>query len=109
MRQLLTAILFTPLLIPADYKVGVARQIITPDKPTWMIGYAGRNRPSEGVIQELWAKALDIEDSKGARTLIITTDLASISQPLAASVAERIGKESGIPRERLLINVSHNH
>ena len=102
MRGVLLTILLARLLPGADYKAGAARQAITPDKPTWMIGYANRNRPSDGVIQDLWAKALALEDSRGVRTVIITMDLASISKPIADSVAERIGKESGIPRERLM-------
>ena len=109
MTKFFPMILFAPLLLAADYKVGVARQVITPDKPTYMIGYATRKHPSDGVIQDLWAKALAIEDNKGARTVIVTMDLANFSKPFTDDVAERIRKRFAIPRERLMLNVSHNH
>ena len=109
MTKSFVTILFAPLLMAADYKAGVSRQIITPDKPTYMIGYANRQHPSDGMVQDLWAKALAIEDARGARTVIVTMDLACISKPFADGVAERIGKQFGIPRERLMLNVSHNH
>ena len=88
MTKSFLTILFAPLLMAADYKAGVARQIITPDKPTYMIGYATRKHPSDGVIQDLWAKALAIEDSKGARTVIVTMDLACFSKPFTRSVVD---------------------
>ena len=38
---------------------------ITPPTPFWMSGYAARTHPSEGVEQELWAKALALRDARG--------------------------------------------
>ena len=42
----------------AAWKAGVATVVITPDEPMWMAGYAARNKPSEGKVHELYAKAL---------------------------------------------------
>ena len=41
----------------ADWKAGVAKQLITPTQPTWMSGYASRNHASEGTLA-----CLDTED-----------------------------------------------
>ena len=67
------------------------------------------NHPSDGVIQDLWAKALAIEAARGAKTVLVTMDLACISKAFADGVAERIAKQWSIPRERVMLNVSHNH
>ena len=40
------------------WKAGLAKVVITPEKPIWMSGYASRNKPSEGKIHDLYAKAL---------------------------------------------------
>ena len=50
-------------LLAADFQAGVARVKITPPSPFWMSGYAARTHPSEGVEQELWAKALALRDA----------------------------------------------
>ena len=43
-----------------DYMAGASRVDITPDGPIWLSGYENRNKPSEGVEQRLFAKALVI-------------------------------------------------
>ena len=40
------------------WKAGVATVVITPERSMWMAGYAARNKPSEGKIHDLHAKAL---------------------------------------------------
>ena len=58
----------------ADYKAGVSRVIITPEKSMYLSGYANRTHASDGKIHDLWAKALAIEDRKGGRVVILSTD-----------------------------------
>jgi neutral ceramidase len=100
---------FCSSLSAADYKAGVGRVIITPDKPIYMSGYASRNHPSEGVIHDLWAKALAIEDGKGERVVIVTTDLIGLPRSIADIVAARIQKQYGIDRAQLVLSSSHTH
>ena len=40
------------------WKVGVATTVITPDGPIRMAGYAARNKPSEGKLQDLLTRCL---------------------------------------------------
>ena len=94
---------------PAGMRAGVARIDITPDGPIWMTGYASRTHPSTGVLQHLWAKALAIEDAKGGRVVIVTTDLIGLPRSITDAVAAQIQKEHGLSRERLLFNSSHTH
>ena len=91
------------------WKAGVAKITITPTRPLWMAGYAARTKPSEGVLQELYAKALALEDARGKRAVLVTTDLLGFPSSLAHRVAERIEKRYKLPRERVIFNSSHTH
>ena len=91
------------------WKAGLAKVVITPEKPIWMSGYASRTKPSEGKIHDLYAKALALEDPTGRRMVLVTTDLVGLSRSLADEVALGVKKNSGLPRERLLLTSSHTH
>ena len=92
-----------------SWRAGVARVKITPEGPYWMGGYASRNRPSEGTLQDLHAKAIAIDDAKGSRVVLVTMDLLVISRDLAQAVGDRVAQEHKLPRSRLLLNCSHTH
>jgi neutral ceramidase len=96
---------------PADgtFKAGVAVRIITPAEPLWMSGYGGRTKPGEGKVHDLYVKALALEDAKGGRLVLLTSDLVGFSHAFAEAVAEAVRKQSGLPRERLCLTVSHTH
>ncbi len=90
-------------------KAGLARIVITPDKPVWMAGYAARTKPSEGKLQELEAKALALEDASGNRFVLVTTDLLGIPGALSSEIAEHANKSHGLRRDQILFNSSHTH
>ncbi len=92
-----------------SWKAGVAAHVITPKTPMWMAGYAARNKPSEGKIHDLYAKALALEDSQGSQLLIVTLDLVSIPRPLHDSLVTQIQKQWGISPERVVLGASHTH
>ena len=97
-----------PLPTPT-WKAGAASAKITPEKMMWMAGYAGRNKPADGVTMDLFAKALAIEDGQGQRVVLVTLDLIGVPRMLRQNVAARAEKEYGIKPERLLLNASHTH
>ena len=109
MRKLLFLAGMCGVLSAADFQAGVARVAITPETPIWMSGYASRTKPSEGKLTELWAKALAIQDGKGNRVVIVTTDLIGLPRALSEEVAARVQKQHGLDRARLLLNSSHTH
>ncbi|HEY7155294.1 MAG TPA: neutral/alkaline non-lysosomal ceramidase N-terminal domain-containing protein, partial [Gemmataceae bacterium] len=92
-----------------DWKAGVAVQVITPDQSMWMAGYGARNKPSEGKLTELYVKALALEDPHGGRFVLLTSDLVGIPRSLSEPVAAEVRKRKGLPRERLMLTVSHTH
>jgi hypothetical protein len=93
----------------AEFKAGVARAVITPPAPIWMSGYAARKHPSEGVIHDLWAKALALEDAAGGRVVIVTTDLIGLPREVSDEVAAGVAKKFALQRAQLLLNSSHTH
>jgi hypothetical protein len=92
-----------------DYKAGVARVVITPEPGLWMAGYAGRNKPAEGKVHDLFAKALALEDAKGQRLVLVTTDLLGLPRSMSVPVAEEVEKKTGLPRANLMLTSSHTH
>lgn len=92
-----------------EWKAGVATVVITPSQPMWMAGYASRTKPSDGVLTDLHAKALAIEDSTGSRAVIVTTDLISIPRVLREQVVAAVGQQFKLNGNGLLLNCSHTH
>lgn len=98
-----------PAAAKPEWMAGVAAAPITPEQSMWMAGYAARDKPSEGKVQDLFAKALFIQDSKGGRMVIITMDLIGVTKAFRSELQSRVGQSFGIKPSQLLINVSHTH
>jgi hypothetical protein len=96
---------------PTPWKVGLAAERITPEEPLWMIGYAtrARFRPSNGVLNDLYAKALAIESDDGQRAVLIAVDLCVFREPLAKAVTERICERTKLTPDQVLVSLSHTH
>lgn len=107
---LLMTIFTAPLVADeGHWKAGIAKVVITPKESMWMAGYASRKKPSEGHVQELFAKALAIEDSAGTRLVIVTTDLIGIPRDLRDWLADEVKSKYQLPPSGLLLNASHTH
>ncbi|HJN08609.1 MAG: neutral/alkaline non-lysosomal ceramidase N-terminal domain-containing protein [Pirellulaceae bacterium] len=106
---LLVAVASSGMAAEPSWRAGVARTKITPKGAYWMGGYASRKRPSEGTLQDLYAKAIAIEDDDGSRVVIVTTDLLVITRDLGEAVKRRVAEQHKLPHSRLLLNCSHTH
>jgi hypothetical protein len=107
---LILAFLLSPLCgAEKTWKAGVAVQVVTPAESMWLSGYAARTKPSAGKEQDLYVKALALEDSAGARLVLVTSDLIGIPRGLAEAVAAEVKKRTGLTRERLMLTCSHTH
>jgi len=91
------------------WKAGLAKIAITPTKSLWMAGFSARTKPSEGVIHELHAKALALEDELGRWAVLVTADLIGLPAVVASRIAEQVKNRYGIARDRLMLNCSHTH
>lgn len=105
----LLAVLLSGLPASAVWQAGVARVDITPTEPIWLAGYGARTRPSEGVRQHIFVKALALQDDQGNRTILVSSDLLGFPREVSDPIAARVEKQFGLPRERLLFNSSHTH
>ncbi len=94
---------------PGAWKAGAARVKITPGHLMWMSGYASRTKPAEGTLHDLWAKALAVEGPDGRRAVLVTMDLVGIPRALSQEVCAELKQKYSLPREAVLLSVSHTH
>jgi neutral ceramidase len=92
----------------ADWQAGVAKVDITPTQSVPLAGYSG-TRMSQRVDHPIWVKAIVLRDVSGASSVIVTSDLVGLSTRMVDRIAARALAKYGIPRERLILNYSHNH
>jgi hypothetical protein len=95
--------------VEGGWKAGVSKVVITPQEPIWLAGYAARTKPSEGVLHDIHAKALALEDDGGTLSVLVTTDLLGFTRAMSAEVAARAEKRFGLPRARLALTSTHTH
>jgi hypothetical protein len=91
------------------WRVGVAAAKITPERRLHMAGYAGRKEPAEGKEQDLFGKAIAIEDREGNRVVFVTLDLIGVIEKLRTEVATQVQQKYKMPPHTLLMNASHTH
>ena len=91
------------------WKAGIASVVITPDQPMWMAGYGDRDRPSEGKIMDIWAKALALQDADGRQAVLITADLVGVPKRLSDRVRDQLKAKYNLSRSQIAINTSHTH
>lgn len=91
------------------WRAGVATAEITPETPMWLAGYAGRDRAAEGTLHPLWVKALALEDGRGHRAVLITSDLLGFPKRMSDRICQRLQANLGLERAQILLNSSHTH
>lgn len=86
-----------------EMKAGVAKAVITPDKPLVIT-----NGPvATGKLTDIHARALVLNDGEG-RLVIITYDLNCLDRA-TAPLRKRVRDELGIDPARLILLATHNH
>jgi len=90
------------------WKAGVARAVITPDTPVWLAGY-GLKRVPDGKLHDLWMKALALEDPRGERVVLITSDFQGVPKEVSDRVFTDLQKKYGLERRQIMFTFSHNH
>lgn len=90
-----------------EWRVGLARATVTPEEPIAMSGYGPR--VSEGVLDDLKAKALVLEDCQRDRALLVTADLLFFRAPFAEVLCGEIMAKTGLARHEIQLTASHTH
>ena len=91
------------------WKAGIAKAVITPEQPLWMAGYSGRKSPATTALHDLWIKVLVLEDSRGQRGVLLTSDLAGLSRTLYQNVLKKIHQRYGLDSSQVVLCTSHTH
>ncbi len=94
---------------PSGWKAGISRAVITPVEPIWLAGYASRTHPSDGVLADLWVKVLAIEDAKGKKAVLITSDLLGFPKKMSDRIRNQIAVRYGLTRSQIILSYSHTH
>lgn len=87
-------------------RAGAARVVITPPVGVELAGYGFG--PSVGILDDLEAQALVLEDGQTSAA-IVTVDLLTVGPEFVANVRKRAQAELGIPGENISICASHSH
>lgn len=89
-------------------KAGICETNISPPVGVWLAGYAGRSGGCIGVHDELYARALVLDDGLSL-ACIVSLDLIALDFDLVERIWDGINRKVGIPYERILLNCSHTH
>jgi hypothetical protein len=92
-----------------EYRVGTGRREITPVGSIYLSGYAARMKPSEGVEQPIYARALVLEDSKGQKGVFVSIELVGVTRDFTESIAARLKAKWGVERSGFLLVATHTH
>ncbi len=88
-------------------RVGLATVDITPEESVWMAGFAARTEPSDGVFEPIQASCV-VFDNGITRVAIVAIDVCKIGQRQMGLIREA-AQAVGVPRQHVMINVSHTH
>lgn len=89
-------------------KAGVAAVNITPPVGVPLTGFAGRKSGCVGVHDELYAKALVLDDGS-TKVALVTTDLLGLDFDLVERIREDVQAHTGIPGSHLMLTSTHTH
>ncbi len=104
---LLTGECFMTHAQPNSLRVGVAAVSITPPNGTPLAGYY-RKRLSEGVLDDIHAKAMVFENN-GVRAAVVICDILTFPRKTVVIARELIEKQTGIPGANVLLAATHSH
>jgi len=97
-----------PLFAESGIRAGAAKRSIVPSFPTHMGGFFDRSQLFEGVHDELYVRAVVIEND--ATTIVILgSDLMALDAELTNMVRLDITAATQIPPSHVLLSAAHNH
>lgn len=101
--------MYVGALYGGEWKAASSKVVITPSQSMWLVGYASRDKPSDGKLQDLWAKVLVLEDSVGSKAVLITADIIGFPREFAFRIRKALYKNHGLTDAQVIFNSSHTH
>jgi hypothetical protein len=74
-----------------------------------LTGYASRTKVAQGVHDELYVRALALDDGQGGRAVLVTADILGFTPLLGQAIHDEARTRYGLPEEALLLAASHTH
>ena len=91
-------------------RAGFAKISITPPLDTELAGYGVYlERRATEVHDDLFARALALEDDTGERVLLLSLDLVGLSWDLTGAIAAQAAQAFDVDAERVLVSCTHTH
>ena len=87
---------------------GVSKVCITPPVGTWQGGYGARSRPSEGIHDDLYARAIVLSGA-GPPVAIVSVDVSNLPHDVSDRARRRAAEQTGIPAANIALCCSHTH
>ena len=94
---------------PDHYHVGVAVVDITPEYPIRLNGFGNRREESEGVSQQIYARALAVSQRDQPPLVLVTLDSLGVRTSMVEEVRRRLKASDGLPGQNLALTFSHSH
>lgn len=92
----------------AELLVGASQVVITPPIGTWLEGYGARTSGSTGVHDDLYARALVLDDHE-VQAAVISCDLIGVDRHQTAAVRDLVASETDIPAGNIMLAATHTH
>jgi neutral ceramidase len=93
---------------PDVLRAGIAKIDITPEYPVRLYGYSSRKTPSEGVHDQLFARAVVFENS-GEKVVLVSSDLGSYSDTVFHVFQKSILEKFSLKESELFLSAIHSH
>jgi neutral ceramidase len=97
----------SPGVKAGEFRAGTARVKITPPKGAPLAGYYYQ-RAAEGVHDDLYAKALVLEQESNKVALVVC-DLISLTRPIVEEARKIISDSCGVPAANVMMSATHTH
>jgi neutral ceramidase len=89
-------------------RVGIAKIDITPDIPVKLYGYSSRKTLSEGVHDQLYARAVVFESSRN-KVVLVSSDLGSYGGEVFTIIQKSILDKFNLKESELFLSTIHSH
>jgi neutral/alkaline ceramidase-like enzyme len=95
---------------PGTLRAGAAKVDITPapDAALPMSGYGGRTEGFKGIHDDLNVRAIVLDDG-ASQAALVGCEVIGVSHTLWEKLVDRLTKETGIPRDNILLAAVHTH
>jgi hypothetical protein len=100
---------FTHNSVIRRFEAGWGSRSIIPPKGTPLAGFGDRKgKPSTGVHDEIFVKALAVSDGTD-KAVIVGADMLIVPENVAELVRIRVSQQTALTANDILFNASHNH